>query len=76
MLGSIATQDILAATHAARSGHEVVSVVYRLAPAHPFPAGLHDCIAVTKALAKIHEPLTPKQRAQLAYLVRTGTLSI
>jgi len=52
MLGSIATQDILAATHAARSGHEVVSVVYRLAPEHPFPAGLHDCIAVTKALAE------------------------
>ncbi len=32
--------------------------------------------AVTKALSKIHELLTPKQRTQLAYLVRTGTLSI
>jgi Spy/CpxP family protein refolding chaperone len=32
--------------------------------------------AVAKALTKIHELLTPKQRTQLAYLIRTGTLSI
>jgi Spy/CpxP family protein refolding chaperone len=32
--------------------------------------------AVTKALTKIHELLTPKQRGQLAYLIRTGTLAI
>ena len=32
--------------------------------------------AVSKALTKIHELLSPKQRAQLAYLIRTGTLSI
>ena len=51
MLGSIQSHDILAATIAAESGHEVVSVEYRLAPEHPFPAGLEDCIAVTQALA-------------------------
>lgn len=51
MLGSIESHDILAATIAAESGHEVVSVEYRLAPEHPFPAGLEDCIAVTRALA-------------------------
>jgi Spy/CpxP family protein refolding chaperone len=32
--------------------------------------------AVTKALSKMHELLTPKQRGQLAYLIRTGTLGI
>lgn len=51
MLGSIESHDYLAATIAAESGHEVVSVEYRLAPEHPFPAGLDDCIAVTRALA-------------------------
>ena len=51
VLGSIDSHDILAATIAAQSGHEVVSVEYRLAPEHPFPAGLDDCIAVTRALA-------------------------
>jgi Spy/CpxP family protein refolding chaperone len=32
--------------------------------------------AVTKALEKIHALLTPEQREKLAYLVRTGTLSL
>ena len=32
--------------------------------------------AVTGALAKIHAILEPEQRKQLAYLIRTGTLSI
>lgn len=32
--------------------------------------------AVVKALAKVHALLQPPQRAQLAYLIRTGTLLI
>ena len=32
--------------------------------------------AVTAALAKIHALLEPEQRERLAYLVRTGTLSL
>src|SRR5690606_828197 len=35
MLGGIESHDYLAATIAAQSGHEVVSVEYRLAPEHP-----------------------------------------
>lgn len=32
--------------------------------------------AVVKALGRIHAVLSPEQRAQLAYLIRTGTLTI
>jgi Spy/CpxP family protein refolding chaperone len=32
--------------------------------------------AVVKALGRIHSILEPAQRAKLAYLIRTGTLSI
>ena len=44
-LGSINTEHALAAHLASSLGIVVVSVEYRLAPEHPFPAGLHDCFA-------------------------------
>lgn len=50
MLGSIDTHDILAAGLAASTHHEVISVGYRLTPEHPYPAGLDDCLAVTRAI--------------------------
>jgi acetyl esterase len=45
ILGSVAMFDSEAKRIAAEVGAVVVSVEYRLAPEHPFPAGLDDCYA-------------------------------
>ncbi len=52
--GNLDTADP-AAREIASMGAVVVSVDYRLAPEHPFPAGLDDCQAV---LAWLHEHIT------------------
>jgi acetyl esterase len=51
-LGSLNTHDHIARELANATGFAVVSVGYRLAPEHAFPAGLSDCYAVVEWIAK------------------------
>src|ERR1700730_232758 len=49
--GSIDTHDRVSAALAQATGCRLVSVVYRLAPQHPFPAAVDDAIAATRWVA-------------------------
>jgi acetyl esterase/lipase len=49
--GSLETHDVIARSLANASGYKVVSVGYRLAPEHAYPAGLDDCYAVVRWVA-------------------------
>jgi acetyl esterase len=51
VVGSIETHDATTSALAARSGCVVISVEYRLAPEHPFPAGLLDCHSAASWIA-------------------------
>ena len=51
VIGSVEAEHAGAALTAMDAGAVVVSVDYRLAPEHPYPAGLHDCYA---ALSYLH----------------------
>lgn len=50
VVGSIDSYDTVCTTLAQLTDCTVVSVDYRLAPEHPFPAGLEDCYAVAREL--------------------------
>ena len=57
VLGSVERDDLLAAHLAKVAQCVVVSVEYRLAPEHPFPAPVEDCYAALKWLAAHTEEL-------------------
>lgn len=48
VIGDLETHDATCRALANRSGQAVLSIDYRLAPEHKFPAALDDCVAATK----------------------------
>jgi acetyl esterase len=56
-LGSLDTHDHVCRELAAATGHRVVSVGYRLAPEHAFPAGLDDSYGVVRWVVEHGEEL-------------------
>jgi len=59
MLGNAGSHDVICAELAAQLQALVVAVSYRLAPEHPYPAALHDCLAVWRRLrtGSLSEPV-------------------
>jgi len=51
VLGNLESHDVICRALAARAGFAVVSVDYRLAPEHPFPAAITDAMAALAWLA-------------------------
>ncbi len=55
---------------------KVIAVLYRLAPEHPFPAGLDDVIAVYKEELKTYEPKNMAIYGTSAGAILTGEMAV
>jgi acetyl esterase len=76
VVGAAIMDDVRCSRYAAEFGTVVVSVEYRLAPEHPYPAGLDDCEAVTRwAIAHAADFRTTSDRVVAAGESAGGNLS-
>jgi acetyl esterase len=76
VIGSIGIMDNVARALCRASGAVVISVGYRLAPEHPYPAGLDDCEAVTRwAIANASMFGVPASKIAIAGESAGGNLS-
>jgi epsilon-lactone hydrolase len=55
---------------------EVIAVLYRLAPEHPYPAGLDDAVAVYKEMLKSHKPANIGVYGTSAGAILTAELAV
>ena len=60
VIGDLDTHHNLCTEIAAQMDLPVVAVDYRLAPEHPFPAAIEDCIAASRWVAESHDALDRK----------------
>lgn len=76
VIGSIGIMDNVARALCRASGAVVISVGYRLAPEHPYPAGLDDCETVTRwAIANASTFGVPASKVAIAGESAGGNLS-
>jgi acetyl esterase len=78
IMGSARMNDSSNARIAESCSVDVVSVDYRLAPEHPFPAAPDDCLAVARALLALADvgPIVMGGESSGAYLAATTLLRI
>lgn len=72
VLGRAETEELGAETLGGDLGAVVASVDYRLAPEHPFPAGLHDCFAALTWLDASADELGVDRRRLMVFGASAG----